>query len=315
MDELKSIRSFVKVVEAGSFAEAARQEGIAKSVITKRINQLESHMEMELLQRSTRTMSLTDTGANFYERCVRIIGELDNAKSAVSSMEWGLSGKFRVSGISSFTARCLAADLCEFGREHPGLNIEFQQHDRFCDPVQEGFDVCIQTGNAPTGVLEATEILPVRRLIVASQSYIEKYGQPSTPEEISEHSFALNNYVTPGLKVGLSNAKGSFDIPVQPAMLANNIWLLKAAVQGGDCISMMPVFFIEEDILSGDMVPLLTDYKVRDTPLCAYYRQSQYVPMKVRIFVNFLRRKYGEQPPWDRRLLAKMPELKTALSD
>ena len=87
MDELKSIRSFVKVVEAGSFAEAARQEGIAKSVITKRINQLESHMEMELLQRSTRKMSLTDTGTNFYERCVKIVGDLDNAKSAVSTME------------------------------------------------------------------------------------------------------------------------------------------------------------------------------------------------------------------------------------
>ena len=112
MDELKSIRSFVKVVEAGSFAEAARQEGIAKSVITKRINQLESHMEMELLQRSTRKMSLTDTGANFYERCVKIVGDLDNAKSAVSTMEWGLSGTFRVSCISSFTSVCLAQDLC-----------------------------------------------------------------------------------------------------------------------------------------------------------------------------------------------------------
>jgi len=315
MDELKSIRSFVKVVEAGSFAEAARQEGIAKSVITKRINQLESHMEMELLQRSTRKMSLTDTGANFYERCVRIISDLDSAKSAVSTMEWGLTGKFRVSCISSFTAVCLAKDLCEFGREHPGLNIEFQQHDRFCDPVQEGFDVCIQTGNAPTGVLETMEIMPVRRLIVASRSYIEKYGKPEAPEDIRNHAFALNNYVTPALKVALSNENGDIELAVEPAMLANNIWLLQAAVHGGDCISMMPVFFIEKEVLSGEMIPLLTDYKVRDTPLCAYYRQSQYVPMKVRIFVNFLRRKYGEQPPWDRRLLEIMPELRTALSD
>ena len=309
MDELKSIRSFIKVVEAGSFAEAARQEGIAKSVITKRINQLESHMEMELLQRSTRKMSLTDTGANFYEHCVRIVGDLDSAKTAVSAMEWGLTGKFRVSCISSFTAVCLAQDLCEFGRNHPGLNIDFQQHDRFCDPVNEGFDVCLQTGNAPTGVLEAAEILPIRRLLVASRRYVEQYGSPSTPEELSKRAFALNNYVTPERVVHLSKRGQAITVPIDPVILANNVWMLHAAVMGGECISMMPVFFIEKEILSGDIVPIMTDFQVRKTSLYAYYRRSQYVPMKVRIFVNFLRRKYGDLPPWDQRLLAKMPEL------
>ena len=309
MDELKSIRSFIKVVDAGSFAEAARQEGIAKSVITKRINQLESHMEMELLQRSTRKMSLTDTGASFYERCVRIVGDLDSAKSAVSTMEWGLTGKFRVSCISSFTATCLAQDLCEFGREHPGLSIDFQQHDRFCDPVNEGFDVCVQTGSPPTGVLEATEIMPVRRLLVASPDYIEKFGIPTTPAELVDHRFALNNYVTPELKVNLIKQGQTTEIPIEPVILANNIWMLHAAVTGGDCISMMPVFFIEKEVMSGALVPLLTDYNVRNTSLRAYYRHSQYVPMKVRIFVNFLRRKYGELPPWDQRLQERMPEL------
>ena len=310
MDELKSIRSFVKVVEAGSFAEAARQEGIAKSVITKRINQLESHMEMVLLQRSTRKMSLTDTGANFYERCVKIVGDLDNAKSAVSTMEWGLSGTFRVSCISSFTSVCLAQDLCEFGRDHPDLSIDLQQHDRFCDPVHEGFDVCIQAGNTPTGVLEATEVLPVRRLLVASPSYLEKHGIPSSPEDLADHPFALNNYVTPTLKLNLMKDDRPVEIPIEPVIVANNIWMLHAAVTSGHCLSLMPIFFIEKEILSGKLVPIMAEYKVREVSLRAYYRRSQYVPMKVRIFINFLRRKYGDLPPRDLRVMEKMPELK-----
>ncbi|MGB5246201.1 MAG: LysR family transcriptional regulator, partial [Woeseia sp.] len=132
MNELQCIRAFTRVVEAGSFAEAARQLGTAKSVITKRVNQLEEHMQLELLHRSTRKLNLTDTGADFYQRCVRIIAELDEAKSAVKSIEWALSGQLRVSCISSFTASYLADDLCVFQREHPELQIELQQHDRVC---------------------------------------------------------------------------------------------------------------------------------------------------------------------------------------
>lgn len=313
MDELKAIRSFVKVVEAGSFAEAARQEGIAKSVITKRINQLESHMEMELLQRSTRRMSVTDTGANFYERCVRVLNELDSAKASVSSMEWGLTGKFRVSCISSFTAPYLARDLCEFRREHPGLDIELQQHDRFCDPVQEGFDVCIQTGNAPSGVLEAVEIVPVRRFMVASREFVETHGAPDTLEEVKNHPFALNNNVTPDLKVAFLDGSHTLEVPIEPIMLTNTIWLLREAVLQGECISLMPIFFIEEELRSGAMVPLLTSLQVKSTSLRAYYRKSQFVPIKVRIFINFLRRKYGSFPPWEQRLLEQMPELARSL--
>ena len=129
MNELHCIRAFIKVCEVGSFAEAARQIGTAKSVITKRVNQLEDHLQLELLHRSTRKLTLTDTGADFYQRSSRIVSELDEAKSAVRSIEWSLSGSLRVSCISSFTASYLARDLCSFQQEHPELQIELQQHD------------------------------------------------------------------------------------------------------------------------------------------------------------------------------------------
>ena len=180
MNELECIRAFVKVVEVGSFAETARQTNTAKSVITKRVNQLEEHLELQLLRRSTRKLTITEGGADFYERAVRVLSELDDAKTSVSGVEWGLTGTFRVSCISSFIHSHIADDLCEFQNEHPELTVELEQHDRFCDPVQEGFDVCLQTGQNSSGILEATEIFPVRRLIVATPEYIN----PKTPKPL-----------------------------------------------------------------------------------------------------------------------------------
>lgn len=309
MDELKSIRAFVKVVEAGSFVEAARQTGTAKSVISKRINQLEEHMEMELLQRSTRRLSITDTGANFYERCLRILNDLDGAKAAVSSMEWGLTGKFRVSCISSFTASYLADDLCSFQAEHPNLHIELQQHDRFCDPVQEGFDVCLQPGGVPGGILEAVEILTIDRMIVASQAYVDRYGMPETPSDLPKHRIALNNHVSPEYRINFLHNGEIESIPIEPIYLTNTIWLLRSAVLQGECIAMMPVFFIENELISGEMFPVLSSIEIQSASLMAYYRKSQFVPMKVRIFVNELRRKYSGATPWKSRILAERPEL------
>ena len=313
MDELKSIRAFVKVVEAGSFAEAARQTGVAKSVITKRINQIEEHLELVLLQRSTRRLSVTDAGAKFYERCVPILNDLEGAKAEVSSAEWGLTGKFRVSCISSFVAAYLADDLCSFQAEHTNLHIELQQHDRFCDPVQEGFDVCLQPGSIPTGVLEAIEVLPLRRVIVASPGYVERHGLPKTPQDLQHHRIAFNNHVSPDFCINFIQSGEITSITVDPVYLTNTLWMLRAATLSDDCLAMVPIFSIEQELISGQMVPVLPSIPIQGASLMAYYRKSQFVPMKVRIFVNQLCRKYGSNPPWEDRILAELPELAGAL--
>lgn len=313
MNELESMRAFVKVVEVGSFAEAARQTGTSKSVITKRVNQLEAHMQLELLQRSTRRLDITDTGTHFYQRCVRILAELDEAKSAVSSTEWGLSGTFRVSCISSFTAAYLADDLCEFQASHPNLQIELYQHDRVCDPVQEGFDVCLQQTITPNATIEGLDVLPIRRVVVATEEYINEHGMPERPGDLRSHRFAYNTHIQPECSIVFEGNQKSISIPINPVILTNTIWLLRAAVLQGDCLARMPVFFIEEELASGKLIPILPNYRVKGTKLTAYFRKSPFVPMKIRIFLNFLRQKYGENPPWEQRLIKQCPELSASL--
>ena len=314
MNELESIRAFVKVVDVGSFTEAARQTNTVKSVITKRVNQLEEHLELQLMQRSTRRLTITDAGADFYERAVRFLDELEQAKAAVSSTEWGLSGNFRVSCISSFTAAYLADDLCEFQCEHPNLKVELHQHDRFCDPVQEGFDVCLQHARgAAGGILEKVDLLPLRRLIVATPDYISRNGMPRRCHELKSHQFAHNQHIAPDCSIRFLDGHSVTAVPIEPDLLTNTVWMLRAAVMRGNHLAMMPAFFIEKELLSGELIAVLPEFRVESAQLSAFYRRSSYVPMKVRIFTNFLKRKYGDFPEWERRILEKRPELSQAL--
>lgn len=313
MNELECIRAFVKVVDVGSFAEAARQTGTVKSVITKRVTQLEEHLELQLLQRSTRKLTLTEGGTDFYHRSVGVLAQLDQAKAAVSSVEWGLTGTLKVSCISSFASSYLAKDLLEFQEEHPDLCVELQQHDRFCDPVQEGFDVCLQVSKNVNQVLERVNLFPLRRLIVATPAYLHKYGTPSTLEELAEHRYAHNNYVNSECSIKFVQPRGLKAIRINPQVIANAIWMVHAAVMSGRYIALMPAFYIERELTSGNLVPLLPDTQIQSPVLSAYHHRSSYVPMKVKILINFLQRKYGQCPPWEQRLLKNCPDLAVAL--
>ncbi len=307
------MRTFVKVVEVGSFAEAGRQTNTAKSVVAKRVSQLEEHLELQLLQRSTRRLNITDGGADFFERCAHILSELDQAKAAVHSTEWSLSGSFRVSCNSSIIAAFLADDLCEFREQHSQLHIELRQHDRFCDPVQEGYDVSLQPTSTHSGILQKMDLFPLRRVIVATPEYLKKFGKPEQPIDLQQHQLAHNDHIEPGCILRFAGETGVESVQINPVIRANTVWLLYSAVMKHECMAMMPVFFIDKELISGALVPVLPDFSVASTQLSAYYRKSSFVPMKVRIFINFLKQKYGPFPPWESRVLREHPEYETVM--
>jgi len=313
MDELNCIRAFIKVIETGSFAEAARQTGLARSVMTKRVNQLEEHLQLELMQRTTRSLSLTDTGVVFYERCLPVMAELEEAKASVSAMEWGLTGTFRVSCISSFIASYLADDLCEFQSQHPNLEVDLREYDRFLDPIHEGFDVSLQPTTTVGSSLGEKDLFPMRRLIVATSSYIEKYGNPQSPSELINHRFVHNSHVRPENSIPFVDGNSTAPAVIKPVMVTNTISFLQAAVLSGECMALMPVFFIEKQLISGKLIPILPTIEIQHTVLSAYYRKSPFIPMKIKIFLNFLLDKYGVFPPWEKRLVKARPELSLVL--
>lgn len=313
MNELECMRTFVKVVEVGSFAEAARQMHVAKSVIANRINQLEERLKLQLLQRSTRRLTITDAGNEFYERSTHLLAEFELAVAAVNTTEWSLSGTFRISCTSSVLVAFLARDLSKFCAEHPDLQIDLRQHDRFCDPIQEGYDISIQPESISRDNLELVDVFVGRRMIVATPEYLQEHGRPKTPAELSEHRFAHNDHIELECKFRFESDGKVEDVRIKPIVRTNTIFMLYEEIMQHRCMAMMPVFYIENELISGQIVPVLPDHTVNSATICAYYRKSAFVPMKVRIFLNFLRNKYGDFPPWERRLLKAHPEYASLL--
>lgn len=204
---------------------------------------------------------------------MHILAELAQAKNDVSTQEWGLSGTLRVSCVSSLTQAYLADDICEFRKQHPDLQIDFTQHDRYCDPVQEGYDISIQTDMHHSAILEKVEIAPINRLIVASPAYLKKYGTPQHPEELQQHVLAHNRYIHPDNVMRFDSYKGPEALPLTPVITSTTITLLRSALIQGECLARMPLFYIEKEILEGYLVPLLTLAR----RLCALFIENRYL--------------------------------------
>ena len=294
MDELAGIRMFVRVVEGGSFVAAARGLGVSKSVITKRVKELEDRLKAQLLVRSTRRLTLTDAGASYFERCVRIVAELDEAQSAVRSLTVGLTGTLRISCIASFLAHQLARDVCRFQQQHPDLLVELHHNDRIYDPIQEGYDVCIQPADVGGEGIVRQQIVPLRRLLVAAPDYFERYGRPNHPNELVSHRCAHNNYILPLSDITFTGPGGPVRIPpIRPVVLSNSIWMIREAALSGDCVAILPIYSIVDELRSGALLPVFEDFRVAAAMLNAFYRRSPQVPAKVRMLLKYLSEQYG----------------------
>jgi len=303
MDELAGIRMFVRVVEGGSFVAAARGLGVSKSVITRRVRELEDRLKSQLLVRSTRRLTLTDAGASYFERCVRIVAELDEAEAAVRSLTTGLTGTLRLSCIASFLAHQLSRDVCRFQHQHPELIVELHHNDRVYDSIQEGYDVCIQPGNVGGDAIIRQPVVPLRRLLVAAPDYFKRHGRPKHPDELVSHRCAHNNYILPLADITFTGPGGEVRIPpIRPVVLSNSIWMIREAALSGDCVAILPVYSIVDELRSGALAPVFDDYRVEAAILNAFYRRSPQVPAKVRMLLKYLKEEYDGEPPWERRL-------------
>ncbi len=303
MDELAGIRMFVRVVEGGSFVAAARGLGVSKSVITKRVRELEERLKAQLLVRSTRRMTLTDAGASYFERCVRIVAELDEAQSAVRSLTVGLTGTLRVCCIASFLAHQLSRDVCRFQRQHPELIVELHHNDRIYDPIQEGYDICIQPSDIGGEDIIRQPIVPLRRLLVAAPDYFKRHGRPKHPDQLISHRCAHNNYILPIGDLVFNGPNGPVRIPpIRPIVLSNSIWMIREAALSGDCVAILPIYSIVDELRSGALLPVFEDFRVDAARLNAFYRRSPQVPAKVRMLLKYLKNQYDSEPPWERRL-------------
>ena len=300
MEDLERMAIFARVVEDKSFSAAARRLNLSKSLVSKQVTQLEKSVGARLLNRTTRALSLTEAGATFYEHCARIVEELEDAKRAVGRLHSEPRGLLRISVPVAFGRLHIATILPEFLAEYPDLKIDMVTSDRFVDLAEEGYDVVIRIADQPAQTLVARELAPVRRQMVATPDYFERHGVPQTPEDLENHNCLTYTYFNPQDPWRLRGPDGDISVRASGNLRVNDDDALAEAVLRGLGLALLPTFIIGKELQAGRLQSALSQYIPLERHIYAVYLANRHVTAKVRAFIDYLLKRFGPEPYWDR---------------
>ncbi len=301
MDKFEDLQAFVAVVEAGSFTAAAERLGSAKSAVSRRVSALEERLGVQLLQRTTRVLNLTDTGRSFYEHSARILADLDEAEAAVQQEHGALRGTLRVALPLSFGVRHMCKPIAAFTRRHPRVRFDLDLNDRRIDLVEEGMDVAIRIGHLADSSLIARRLFEVHTVVSASPHYLKMHGTPATPDELLDHDcLVYSNLADPDTWSWTDRDGKRHSIEINPVMRASSGDFLANAAAHGLGIVIQPTFLAAEAIRSGHLVPILRDVDWPVSPAYAVYPPTRHLSYRVRAFIDFLADRFAGKPQWDR---------------
>jgi DNA-binding transcriptional LysR family regulator len=300
MHRFEDLRAFVAVVEAGSFTAAADRLGIAKSATSRRIASLEGRLGVQLLQRTTRRLNLTDTGRSFYERSARILADLDEAEAAVHQEHGELRGKLRIAMPLSFSISHMCKPIAEFTRTYPKVIFDLDLNDRRVDLVQEGMDLALRIGHLSDSSLIARSLFDSHTVVCASPTYLAEHGEPKTVEDLSEHHcLVYGNMSDPTRWVGRDKEGIEHRVEVRATLSASSGDFLSQLAASGRGIVIQPTFIAGALIRRGELKPLLTDYQWPSVPAYAVYPPTRHLSFRVRTFIDFLVDYFSGTPSWD----------------
>ena len=301
MDKFSHMQIFVGVVEAGSISGAAERLGLAKSAVSRRLAELEARLGASLIQRTTRRLNLTDNGRAFYERCVAILADLDEAEAAVSQAQGALKGGLKVALPLSFGMLHLAPLIQEFMTRHPEVRFELDFNDRQIDLMQEGFDLAIRIATLEDSSLIARRLAPILHVVCASPGYLAKHSPPKIAADLAQHMcLAYSNVRDPGLWTyrGPDGSAGTVRVPIRLAASSGE-FLIRAAIAGEGLI-LIPTFYCHEALRTGQLVAVLTDHTWPELSAYAVYPPTRHLSSRVRVFIDFLAERLAGKPYWDR---------------
>ena len=301
MRRFEELQALVAVVETGSFTAAADRLDMAKSAVSRRVAALEERLGVQLLRRTTRRLSLTDTGQSFYEHSARILADLDEAESAVLQEHGELRGTLRIALPLSFGVHHMCRPVAEFSRRHPRVSFDLDLNDRRIDLVAEGVDLAVRIGHLADSSLIARRLFEARTVVCASPGYLDEHGTPQRPEALRDHDCLVYANLAEPTKWVCHDADGNrIRVDVTATMTASSGDFLCAAAKQGLGIAMQPTFIAGEAISRGELVPILSDYQWPITPAYAVYPPTRHLSYRVREFIDFLVDTFSGTPEWDK---------------
>jgi DNA-binding transcriptional LysR family regulator len=299
MDKLASIRAFTKVVVHGSYSEAARELRLSRSAVSKHVSDLEEELGVQLLNRTTRSARPTESGQAYYERCVAILADLEEADLATTRAQAEPRGILRVNAPMSFGTLHLGEAVADFMGKYPELQIQLILSDQLIDPVQEGFDVTLRIADLPSSSLIARKIVPANRVLCAAPAYLERRGTPQHPNDLRTHDCLSYGHLATGNQWKLTGPDGDHWIPIPWTLCTNNAEVLRDAAVKGRGIALLPTFIAGADLRQGTLRGILADYKAPELSLYAIYPPNRHLSVKVRLFIDFLVGRFGQRRSWD----------------
>jgi DNA-binding transcriptional LysR family regulator len=298
MGQFRQISTFVEVVARGSLSAAARAEGIAPAMIGRRLDALEARLGVKLLQRTTRKLALTNEGAAFLEDCQRILGELEEAESAVSERSARASGHLLVSAPAGFGRHHVAPLLPSFLAEHRDVTVNLNLSDRVVDVIGEAVDVAIRIASMSDSSLVGVKLADNERVLVASPAYLKRHGTPSSLADLARHNcLAMSSEGSQRGWTFLEHGK-QLTLKVAGNMVCNDGQVLHDWALAGKGLAWRSMWEVGAEIADGRLRTVLDQYAAPGQAIYAVFAQRRHLPLRIRMLVDFLRRTYAQADYW-----------------
>ncbi|MET0616385.1 MAG: LysR family transcriptional regulator [Luteibacter sp.] len=292
---------FVTAAEAGSLVAAARAFGLSPSMAGKHVASLETELGVRLMQRSTRQLSLTESGQAYYARAKRILEAFDEANREASDARQVVSGTLRVAAPVTFGAMHLGDIVARYLDDHPGVSVDIRLSDRFVDLLAENIDVALRVGKLHDSDLVARRLSTCRMVFCASPGFLERHGSPHTVDALNRLPRLVFSAAVSAGDWTLVDPHGTSHVIDGPVRLSSdNTQMLLASVLAGAGITYGPSFVFGRHLAQGELVPLLPDHRTADLAIHAVYPTARHVPLKLRRFIDQLVDSLSGTPPWER---------------
>jgi len=299
MDRFQAMRVFTQVVESGSFSSAAAKLGLSTTAASRRVAELETYLQTRLLNRTTRRVSLTESGRAFHERCVQLLADLEEAEQEAAQAARVPRGTIRLTTSVNFGVRHVAPAIAEFMARHGEVRFDVSLADRIVELVEEGFDLAIRIGAAGSGNVVARKLGETRLVPCASPAYLARHGAPQAPQDLGRHNCFTYEYISPRNVWRFRDAVGKeIAVRVSGNLHSNNGDVLAEAAARGAGIAFEPAFIVGDDVRAGRLVPLLQDFTAAPMPIYAVYPSRKHLSAKVRLFVDFLVERFASAQDW-----------------
>jgi DNA-binding transcriptional LysR family regulator len=289
MDRFEQLSAFVEVARWQSFAQAARHLDRHTSAVSRAVAALENRLGVRLLQRTTRRVTLSDAGRDYFKRCETLLAEFDGADAAVRDHAASLSGNLRVSAATGAGQTLFAPIVPEFLAAHPLVTLDLQLSNRYVDLVDEGYDLALRVGTlAADSRLVVRRLAPTRRVLLASPAYLERRGSPRTPQQLREHACLVLDIGARPQRWTLARDRAHVAIDVAGPLRSNNAFVLLRACRDGLGITLLPETVAGDDLRRRDLRRVLPGWVSTEEGIYAVYPSARFIPAKVRAFVDFI---------------------------